>query len=181
MPACSCEHGAVGVRTYVASTTANVVVLSIAVYSFASGSLLAACTAHARTHACTLHLHCYICMYVCLTASFMHSHCMSPHCDQGRGGNGARGGAPDLSALDFFGDSTSGTGGSGAVRRKAARKRGSDSNHEGERECEQIFPLAKRSKKRPGSKKGMMQCSHHHICSCTLYIRGTPCSASKDT
>ena len=86
MPACSCEHGAAGVRTYIASTTANVVVLSIAAYFFASGSLLDACTAHARTHACTLYLHCYICLYVCLTASFMHSHCMSPTAIRAEGG-----------------------------------------------------------------------------------------------
>ena len=66
MPACSCEHGAAGVRTYIASTTANVVVLSIAAYFFASGSLLDACTAHARTHARMHTLPALLHMFVCV-------------------------------------------------------------------------------------------------------------------
>ena len=56
----------------IASTTANVVLLSIAAayfFAFGSRSLPAACTAHARTHARTphthtLHLHCYTCTYM---------------------------------------------------------------------------------------------------------------------
>ena len=80
-----------------------------------------------------------------------------PHRDQGPRWSRVRDGAPDLSALDFFGDSTNSASGSVATARKA-RKR-SEPDHETEPEHEQLLPLAKRSKKRPGDKKGAAWCS----------------------
>lgn len=99
-----------------------------------------------------------------------------PHCDQGHWGSHVRGGAPDLSALDFFGDSTNGASGTVTTARKA-RKR-IEPDHEAEPEHEQLLPLAKRSKKRNGDKKGMAWCSTQRplrMWQCSLPCTQGPC------
>ena len=70
-----------------------------------------------------------------------------------------RGGVPDLSVLDFFGDSTSSTSVHGSTATTGRARKRSKPNAEAEPETEQLLPQAKHSKRRTGIKKGVVECA----------------------